>query len=103
MKPIRARCGAQCTITAGRAVLLLAQMNIHVLSLNAAIRTQFSQLQAIITGHISIIYRQLGKPVIYCRFPAWALQPLSDGGNFKITLQIFFLLYAMDDSNVLLR
>ena len=48
--------------------------------------------------------------MIHCQFPALALQQLSDGENFRITLQIktdsnffriaIFLLCAKDDLNV---
>ena len=59
MKLIRARCWAQSG-PSQRAVQCSVQpkWNIDILSQNAASRTQFFQVQAIKTGHISIIYRQ---------------------------------------------
>ena len=52
------------------------KLNTEILAKNAVCIPQFFQVQAIKTGHISIIY--IDKPVIYCRFSARALQPLSD-------------------------
>ena len=49
---------AEWTSTARRAVLRLAQRNIDILTQNAVSRTRFFQVQAIKTGHISVIYRQ---------------------------------------------
>ena len=41
-----------------------------------------------VTSYHNGSYHDIDKPVTYCRFPARALQPLGDEGNFKITLQI---------------
>ena len=60
MQLIRARCGAQSGLSQ-RAVQcsVWPKWNIDILSQNAASRTRLFQVQAIKTGHISIIYRQI--------------------------------------------
>ena len=74
---------AEWTITERQVVLRLVQMKYQCFarSLNAASRTRFSQLQAIIASHISIICRQTGDTfnLLHCQVPALALQQLSDG------------------------
>ena len=60
MELIGAPCGAQSEPSPrAERYTKWPKEKIGLLSVNAASRTQFSQLQAIITGHVSIIYRQI--------------------------------------------
>ena len=61
MMLIRARCGAQSGPTPrAQRSSVWPKWNIDILTQNAASRTRFFQVQAIKTGHFSVIYRQIG-------------------------------------------
>ena len=87
MKLIRARCCAQKRPSPCSACSVWSKWNIDILSQNAASRTQFFQVQAIKTGHISMIYRQTGDILSVSSKDIAAAKKVTDE-NFKITLQI---------------
>ena len=94
-----------------QAVLCLAQMKFRYLYQSAATRTQFFQVQAIKTGHISIIYPQTcgilsvsSKGTVAAK---WLMKFRDNfantaGTNSKIFIVTLFQLYVKDDFNALL-